>query len=70
MGKEASGEELMVIGFLMCAYGMWAKLYWFELAGFMLFFIGVLTLKHEEKEEGGLQGEGEGTENPLGRPPK
>ena len=66
MGKEASGEELMVIGFLMCAYGMWVKLYWFELAGFMLFFIGVLSLKQEKKEEeGGHQEEGEDLK-PLG----
>ena len=72
LGREASGEELMVIGFGMCAYGMWARLYWFELGGFMLFFAGVLTLKpvkDETEEEGGLQGDGGDSENPLGRPP-
>lgn len=72
LDRKASGEELMVIGFAMCAYGMWMKEYWFELGGFMLFFCGVLSLTpiKDEKEEGGRQGDGGESENPLGRPPR
>lgn len=71
LDRKASGEELMVIGFGMCAAGMLFKEYYFTIGGFALFLGGVLTLRpiEVEKEEGGRQEEGERTENPLGRPP-
>lgn len=72
LDREMPGEGLMVIGFLMCVYGMLTRQYWFELGGFLFFFLGVKGLRPievEKEEVGGLQEEGDGTENPLGRPP-
>ncbi len=68
LDREVSGEELMTLGFAMCAGGLWFKYYWIELSGFMFFFIGVLSLKplEGEGEEEGHQGKGETPENPLG----
>lgn len=63
LDREMPGEGLMVIGFIMCAYGMISEQYWFELGGFLFFFLGVRGLKpiKVEGEEGGRQEEGEGT---------
>lgn len=51
----------MVVGFGMCGLGMLFQEFYFEIGGFALFLAGVLMLSpvKVEKEEGGLQEEGE-----------
>lgn len=71
LDKPVPGDYLMLIGFGMCALGMWYREFYMEIGGFALFLAGVFTLKpiEGEKEEGGRQEEGEESENPLGHPP-
>jgi len=54
-----SSELLMLIGFVWCLLGFMFKQFWWELGGFMLLYMGVMTLvpvRNEEEdthEEGG-----------------
>jgi hypothetical protein len=39
-----SSEVVMVIGLGMSFLGLFTKMYWWQLGGFMLFYLGVMTL--------------------------